>query len=252
VTFPADRLPETVRALCLKEQKVDVDARLVGHTLYMSCAVDGLIGITLDFDKKALETLEGVMMSGTRASLSTDAKVDFLSVRVADARLGSSITLLRYVPDIKGILYMRYSRDDFESRLVIETDGAPDPDASPEEQHDIALPEFVGRLIASRLHRQLTGNPLVSVFLRVSDVRSRVENGDVVLVIVFADDDLVSDSSMPVLEAAVQEVAVDVFKKYDPDGSYFQGVRLEDGKSRVLSQKTRSELFSNLVVNDKK
>jgi hypothetical protein len=114
------------------------------------------------------------------------------------------------------------------------------------------LPEFVGRLIASRLHRQLTGNPLVSVFLRVSDVRSRVENGDVVLVIVFADDDLVSDSSMPVLEAAVQEVAVDVFKKYDPDGSYFRGVRLEDGKSRVLSQKTRSELFSNLIVNDKK
>jgi hypothetical protein len=69
------------------------------------------------------------MLSGTRASLSTDAKVDFLSVRVADPRLGSSITLLRYVPDIKGILiYMRYSRDDFEDRrLVIEPMGRPIP-----------------------------------------------------------------------------------------------------------------------------
>jgi hypothetical protein len=42
VTFPADRLPETVRALCLKEQKVDVDARLVGQTLlHLLRSVDG-------------------------------------------------------------------------------------------------------------------------------------------------------------------------------------------------------------------
>ncbi|MBP9127362.1 MAG: hypothetical protein KBD85_03535 [Elusimicrobia bacterium] len=252
MTFPADRLPETVRALCLKEQKVDVQARLVGHTLYMSCAVDGLIGVDLDFDKKALETLEGVMMSGTRASLSTDAKVDFLSVRVADARLGSSITLLRYVPDIKGILYMRYSRDEFESRLVIETDGAPDPDVSQEEQKDITLPDFMARLVASRLHRQLTGNPLVSVFLRVSQVRGRADGGEVVLVCVRAEDEPLSESSLEVLGAAVAEVAVDVFKKYDPDGLLIHGLRVEENNGRVLWEKPLRALQSSFVSTEKK
>lgn len=251
MTFPADRLPEAVRALCLKEQKVDVQAHLVGHTLYMSCAVDGLIGVDLDFDKKALETLEGVMLSGTRASLSTDAKVDFLAIRVADSRLGSSITLLRHVPDIKGLLYMRFSRDDFESRLVIETDGAPDPDVSLDEQKEITLPDFMARLIASRLHRQLTGNPLVSVFLRVNQVRGRADEGEVVLVCLRAEDEPLSESSLAVLDAAVTEVSLDVFKKYDPDEAYFRGVRLEDDKGRVLFQKTRSEVFSNPTRVDK-
>lgn len=252
MTFPADRLPETVRELCLKEQKVDVSARQVGRTLYMSCAVDGLIGVDLDFDKKALETLEGVMLSGTRASLSTDAKLDFLSVRVADARLGSSITLLRYVPDIKGLLYMRYSRDDFESRLVIETEGAPNDAVSIEEDKDVTMPDFVARLIASRLHRQLTGNPLVSVFLRVSQVRGRTdERGEVVLMFVRPEDETLSESSLAVLDAAVAEVALDVFKKYDPEGHVFHSVRLDDDKGRVLSQKSRSALTLNLTGVDK-
>lgn len=245
VTFPADRLPEAVRELCLKEQKVDVNAHVVGRTLYMSCAVDGLVGVDLDFDKKALETLEGVMLSGTRASLSTDAKVDFLSVQVADSRLGSSITLLRYVPDIKGLLYMRYSRDDFETRLVIETDGGPNSNnvSSVEEDKDVTMPDFVARLIASRLHRQLTGNPLVSVFLRVSQVRGRTdERGEIVLMFVRPEDEALSESSLAVLDAAVAEVASDVFKKYDPDGQIFHSVRLDDDKGRVLSQKSRNDL----------
>jgi hypothetical protein len=51
VTFPADRLPEAVRELCLKEQKLEVDARLLGKTLALSCDLEGLIGLDLDFRK---------------------------------------------------------------------------------------------------------------------------------------------------------------------------------------------------------
>jgi hypothetical protein len=236
-TFPADRLPEAVHDLCKKEQNLDVDARLVGKTLYLTCSLDGLIGLDLDFQKEALEKLEGVMLSGTRAALSTDAKVDFLSMKVKDARLGSAITLLRYVPDIKGLIYMRYSRNDFEDRLVLETDGAEETPEDSTALHDIPLPEFIARLVSSRLHRQLTGNPLVSVFLRISQVRGRVENGVLILRLERAEHVALTLSTTDVLEAAVAEVAVDVTKKFDPDGLLIQDVRVEENTSHVLWEK---------------
>ncbi len=252
VTFPADRLPEAVHDLCKKEQKLDVQARLVGKTLYLTCSLDGLIGLDLDFQKEALETLEGVMLSGTRAALSTDAKVDFLSMKVKDARLGSAITLLRYIPDIKGLIYMRYSRNDFEDRLVLETDGA---EESPDDQallHDITLPEFIARLVSSRLHRQLTGNPLVSVFLRITQVRGRVEEGVLILRLERAEHDALTLSTTDVLEAAVAEVAVDVTKKFDPDGLLIQDVRVEENNGHVLWQKPLRALQDRVKTTEKK
>lgn len=238
--------------LCKKEQKLDVQARLVGKTLYLTCSLDGLIGLDLDFQKEALETLEGVMLSGTRAALSTDAKVDFLSMKVKDARLGSAITLLRYIPDIKGLIYMRYSRNDFEDRLVLETDGA---EVSPDDQaslHDITLPEFIARLVSSRLHRQLTGNPLVSVFLRISQVRGRVEEGVLILRLERAEHDALTLSTTDVLEAAVAEVAVDVTKKFDPDGLLIQDVRVEENNGHVLWQKPLRALQDRVKTTEKK
>lgn len=241
-----------MRDLCKKEQKLDVDARLVGKTLYLSCALEGLIGLNLDFQKEALETLEGVMLSGTRAALSTDAKVDFLVMKVKDARLGSAITLLRYIPDIKGLIYMRYSRSDFEDRLVIETDGAEDPAQSPEPLTDITMPEFIARLVSSRLHRQLTGNPLVSVFLRITQVRGRFEEGILILALERPEDDELTSSSLDVLEAAVAEVAVDVTKKFDPDGLLVQNVRIEDKGGELLWEKPLSVLQERVKSTEKK
>ena len=242
VTFPADRLPEAVRELCLKEQKVQVDARLLGKTLFLSCDLDGLIGLDLDFRKEALETLEGVMLSGTRASLSTDAPVDFLYMRVRDPRLGSTITLLRYIPDIKGLIYMRYSRADFEDRLVLETDGEDPAGGALETPHDITLSEFIARLISSRLHRQWTGNPLVSVFLRINQVRGRVENGVLVLQLDRAEKDPLTPATTDILEAAVADVVPNTVKKYDPAGDLVQGVRLEEKVGALLWEKSLLDL----------
>lgn len=243
-TFPANRLPEAIHDLCLKEQKIDTVSRLVGKTLYLTCDLDGLIGVDLDFRKEALETLEGVMLSGTRASLSTDAEVDFLYMRVRDPRLGSSITLLRFIPDIKGLIYMRYSRADFEDRLVLETDGEDDSGGSHEEPHDITLPEFMSRLISSRLHRQLTGNPLVSVFLRITRVRGTVENGVLILQLERAEKDPLVPATLDILEAAMTEVTLDTTKKYDPKGLLIQSLRLEEKDGPVLWEKSISDLSS--------
>lgn len=246
VTFPADRLPEAVRELCLKEQKLEVDVRLLGKTLALSCDLEGLIGLDLDFKKEALETLEGVMLSGTRASLSTDAEVDFLFMRVRDPRLGSSISLLRYIPDIKGLIYMRYSRADFEERLVIETDGEEDPETADALWHDITMPEFMARLISSRLHRQLTQNPLVSVFLRISRVRGRVENGVLILQLERTETEPLPPITADILESAVAEVTLNTVKKYDSEGTLIQTVRLEETAGTLLWEKSLSDLTSTV------
>ena len=229
-----------------------MDARLVGKTLYLTCSLEGLIGLDLDFQKDALETLEGVMLSGTRAALSTDAKVDFLSMKVKDARLGSAITLLRYIPDIKGLIYMRYSRNDFEDRLVLETDGAEETPEDSTALHDITLPEFIARLVSSRLHRQLTGNPLVSVFLRITQVRGRVDDGVLILTLDRAEHDALTLSTTDVLEAAVVEVAVDVTKKFDPDGLLIQDVRVEENNGHVLWEKPLRALQERVKLTEKK
>jgi hypothetical protein len=242
-TFPAARLPEAVRELCLKEQKIDVRARLVGKTLYIACDLEGLVTDDLDFRRDTLETFEGLMLSGTRASLSTDATVDFLVVQAKDPRLKASITILRYIPDIKGLIYMRYSRSDFEDRMVLESD-AESTEASTATWHDVDVAEFMARLVASRLQRRLSGNPLVSVMLQIRSIRGRVEGGDLILTLERGDKASTDSPVNAVLETAVQEVASDVLRKYDPQSAEVQRVGLEDDRGTALWDRAATDLLS--------
>lgn len=114
------------------------------------------------------------------------------------------------------------------------------------------MPEFIARLVASRLHRQLTGNPLVSVFLRITQVRGRVEEGVLILALERPEDDELLPSSIDVLEAAVAEVAVDVTKKFDPDGLLVQDVRIEDKGGRLLWQKPLRALQTQIKSPERK
>jgi len=233
-TFPKGRLTEAVKDLCRREQKLEVEAHLAGKTLYISCRVEGLIGQNLDFQKDALAKLEGVMLSGTRASLSTDATVDFLEIRVHDARLGSAITLLRYVPDIKGLIFMKYSRGDFEDRLVLETNvGSP---VDPLAFHDVSMMEFLARLVASQLQQKITRNPLVSVFLQIQEIQGRVDNGLLVLTLLRSTTVPVTGHTLSVLEVAVTDVAKAALKKYDRGGRWVKGVVIKDKDGTEISR----------------
>src|SRR5689334_14755097 len=87
-SYTKPRLVESVKELCKKEYNLDVDSRLVGRTLYVSCVLDGLVGHDLGLQGETLDKLEGAMLSATRVALSTDAEVNFLLLKARDSRLG--------------------------------------------------------------------------------------------------------------------------------------------------------------------
>jgi hypothetical protein len=55
-------------------------------------------------------------------ALSTDASLDFIEVKMADVLTGATITLWRYVPDIRDSMYQRIGDTEYYNRLVIEVD----------------------------------------------------------------------------------------------------------------------------------
>ncbi len=215
---------------------------MVGKTLYIAFDLEGLVTDDLDFRRETLETFEGVMLSGTRASLSTDAKVDFLVVQAKDPRLKASIRLLRYIPDIRGLIYMRYSRSDFEDRLVLESDAV--TSEAPEPMRDVTLSEYMARLLSSRLQRRLTGNPLVSALLQIHSLRGRASGGTLFLVLARSGETSPETPVNSVLETAIKEIAADVFKKYDSRGALIQRVVLEEEDGQWLWESAASDLSS--------
>ncbi len=165
-----------MRDVCRREYHFDVTARPVGKTLYISCAPQHLVGADLGLQKETIERLYDALLTATRVALSTDAKIDFLVVKAKDSNTGVTVTLVRYVPDIKWYFYMRISRADFEDRGILEIENA-DAAQDPANWKDITLHEFMARLAASRLQQKITYNPLVSVFVRVHRVEGIFKDG---------------------------------------------------------------------------
>lgn len=241
-TFPREGFEAKLQEVCRKEYALEVTTRRVGSTLYLACDLPGLVGNNLDLNRKVLEKLEGMMLVGTRAALSTDAKVDFLVIKARDARLGSTLTLARYVPDVKWLIYMRISRTDFEGRMVMETTSSAKPE-DPSTWPEMTPSIFLARLMASRLWRPFSTNPLVGALLGVTGVDGKVEGADLELVFHQSSFVLPPDKdTLDILREAVGEAARDLLPIYDAKGT-IQRVRLGGEKSPWLTLE-RSDLLA--------
>jgi hypothetical protein len=221
---------------------LDAEARLSGKTLYVLCLLEGLAGQELTPDSQALDKLEGAMLSATRVALSADAPIDFLVLKARDPRLGVTMSLVRYLPDIKSLMYMRIPRSDFENRLVVETNASPEADA-PETWRDISMTEFLARLVASRLDRQLSSNPLMEALLNIRRLQGTFEEGTLVVHV-----ELMEDAggttilSADVLKNALETVASDVIRKYKAE-DVVRRVALKDGLGRPLLEMDTEDLL---------
>lgn len=247
-----EKLAESIRQICQREYGFEVDARLVGKTLYVSCEPDNLIGKDLGIQRETVEKLYDAMLTATRVALSTDAQVEFLAVKARDAALGVTVTLLRYFPDVKWFLYMRISRAEAEDRIVIETDHSSEPEP-PESWNDISMPEFMARLSASRLQQRFTSNALVSVFLQVHRVRGSFANG--VLTVTVDKFHNAEDTRLlidEVLETAVVERVGDVLEKYDAEGRVRRVAVREDAGRVLLDLPAQAVLEKKKAIPRKK
>jgi len=112
--------------MCSRDYKLPIEARQSDKTLEAVVLRAGLFSSRIydlqGMRKEAADTMEHVFLCATRVALSTDASLDFIEVKMADVLTGATITLWRYVPDIRDSMYQRIGDTEYFNRLVIEID----------------------------------------------------------------------------------------------------------------------------------
>jgi len=157
-SFPEDRVAISLKQMMAHDYKISIQTHREGNTLQAFFWRPGLIRPgELDLQPDAADALEKALLCATRVALSTDAQLDFIEVKIADILTGTSVSLWRYVPDIKDSLYQRLPQDEYFNRLVMDVEpGAGLKLADQPLQWDppITLPEFLAKQVIFRAKRQ--------------------------------------------------------------------------------------------------
>jgi len=263
-TYPKEKLIESVHKLFRKELKVEVQTKLVGKTLYVSFEIENLVSKNFDLPKEVIEKLEDAMISISRISLSTDAEIDFTVIQAEDPKWGVQTNIIRRMKDLRGLMYWGISKQDFDERLVLETEKIVKSDTY--QWHDITLPEYMARIVASRISLGSRANPFLSVLLGIEKMSAQIqpESKELIFTVEGASDipfSSTSSVSMELLRDTIQEQMSQVEKKYpvldqriqtsplrDPDWVTKVIVNNSDGKT--LFEIPREEWLT--IQNNKK
>ncbi len=160
-TFPASRIAASLRRMCSTDYKLSVEARLEKKVLQALVWKVGLFkGESHELqglNRDALDAIDHVLLCATRIALSTDAPLDFIEVKIADVLSGSTVTLWRYVPDIRDSMYQRIGDTEYFNRLVIEIHPGPEGEVPRKLDQPwdrpVTMAEFLAKQIISRARR---------------------------------------------------------------------------------------------------
>jgi hypothetical protein len=159
-TFPANQVAEKLSKMCSHDYRLSIEARQSDKTLQAVVWKVGLFS-SRNYDiqgmrKEAADTMEHVFLCATRVALSTDASLDFIEVKMADVLTGATITLWRYVPDIRDSMYQRIGDTEYFNRLVIEVDPGKKALSTTGKlfwDKPLTMSEFLAKQVVSRLRR---------------------------------------------------------------------------------------------------
>jgi hypothetical protein len=159
VTYKKENLTQDLEKLVEKEAGQESKAYIIDRTLYLDMQVKGLTPLA---EREAFaKALRKVKIAGEdilRVVLSSDSDVKFMVVNAYDPAYTILIRLVQNIDDTKSYFYMRISKSDYESRVLVEKFGYSIADTI-RDKHDISQDEFVGRLIVSKLNAlQIVGN----------------------------------------------------------------------------------------------
>jgi hypothetical protein len=163
VTYPSSTVALSLQKLCSHDYKMtNVETHLHGNTLQAYFWRVGMLkanatGDPSEIQPSAVMALENVLQAATRIALSTDAPIQFLEIKMADVLTGSTVTLWRYVPDIRDEMYTRMGEEEYLNRLVMDVD--PDGQRAGEDRTvhwnpPITLEQFLALQVALRARRQ--------------------------------------------------------------------------------------------------
>jgi hypothetical protein len=149
--------------MCSTDYKLSVETRHVDKALQILVWKVGLFkGPNYELqgvNRDALDAMDHVLLCATRVALSTDATLDFIEITLADVLTGATVTLWRYVPDIRDSMYQRIGDTEYFNRLVIEIEPGKSalhkrhPSAEREWDQPLTMSEFLAKQIILRARR---------------------------------------------------------------------------------------------------
>jgi hypothetical protein len=125
-TYPKEKLPDTVKAVCKLEYDMDVDVVVTGSTMGIYYPMKGLLDIGLGIRKEAWDTVSNLVLVASRVVLSTDADIKFYCVITQDARLPElQVVIIKHVEDVKRGMYRNISRNESYKRTLFSINLTP-------------------------------------------------------------------------------------------------------------------------------
>ncbi|MEW6534641.1 MAG: hypothetical protein AB1454_03340 [Candidatus Auribacterota bacterium] len=119
-TFPKSEIEQRVIDVVEKEYGYRIRARIRGKTLGLYFPVTQIFGHDMSFTESFQDKLQDIFLVAARATLSTDADLDFFITQYSDEFKGIEISMIRSVEDTKRLLLSNISRNDYAERTVIE------------------------------------------------------------------------------------------------------------------------------------
>ena len=126
MTYPGDKVKESVVRMCKKEYDADVKVEIAGKTLMIYLPLTNLMDYSFALTKSASEKINDVIFSAARVALSTDAKIDFYCVIAHDIKMPElQIAIIKNVEDVKRLFASDISRGEYMKRMLIDLRWSP-------------------------------------------------------------------------------------------------------------------------------
>ncbi len=156
-SYPKEKLAQTLVEVCKKEYDVEIQAKLVGKTIIVFIPLDKLFDLKLDILPEAIEKIEDVILTTSRAIFSTDAEVDFYIIIAADIKTtAAEVFLVRYMDDVYKFMHGWIKREDYGKRILWQINFDPKLLKSSLFDFDVqemTLPDFLAEQIGQRLNK---------------------------------------------------------------------------------------------------
>lgn len=174
-SYPAKTLTTQLTKLVKEERKIDVTCRITGKTLWVYLPLQNLVDEKkLTWSSAGLEEMSKVLSIVHRVILSTDAKLNFLSVIATDVKkYGVELMIIEYLPDIKEAILEKFSRGEFFSRSIkdvgLNAGAVNDLTGESKKFYDITFDQFVALQIIHRTKNLFAGDKTLD---ELFDIRS--------------------------------------------------------------------------------
>ena len=144
-TYPKERFKESIVRVCKAEYKLDVKVETIGKTITIYLSLPDLIDFTFSVTKTAREKINDVILSVSRAALSTNAKFDFYCIVAHDVRIPEiQIVIIKSVDDVKRFLLNDISRGEYSKRMLV------DIRVSPQAQKERAIKDVFEKMAVDK------------------------------------------------------------------------------------------------------